>query len=240
MPVVLRYVEEMKGNRWKEDTGEMIKISKTGLVLDGQHRLYAVVKSGISINFHVIEDMDDKIFDVIDIGSKRSASDIFFIDNVKYSNVIPSTIQFYESLKYGSVSTKTQINSKHSTTKLLELYHEKHKFWDDVVKKSTLWYSNFSKILQPSTIGGMYALFSEIDEVDALNFMNQLCTGINITNNSICLLRNKLTDDRISNFKMTHHYRNAIIIRNWNYFRENVKVSKIVYDSEKHSFPIPR
>ena len=44
--VVEGYVDQMKKGQWREDTGETIKISKTGRLLDGQHRLNAIVKFG--------------------------------------------------------------------------------------------------------------------------------------------------------------------------------------------------
>jgi len=37
------YAREMMAGRWKEGTAEFIKISKAGNVLDGQHRLLAII-----------------------------------------------------------------------------------------------------------------------------------------------------------------------------------------------------
>ena len=43
--VVSRYANDILKGNWKEDTGEAIKISKMNIILDGQHRLCAIVKA---------------------------------------------------------------------------------------------------------------------------------------------------------------------------------------------------
>ena len=75
--VVNRYAQDILAGRWKEDTGEVIKISKSGIVLDGQHRLYAIVKSNTPIFLHIAYGVDDSVSDVLDTGSVRSATDVF-------------------------------------------------------------------------------------------------------------------------------------------------------------------
>jgi hypothetical protein len=63
----------MINNKWKQDTGECIKISKTGRILDGQHRLKAVILSNCSIYFYVATNIDDSVFDVLDTGKARNS-----------------------------------------------------------------------------------------------------------------------------------------------------------------------
>jgi hypothetical protein len=79
--VVNRYAQDILAGRWKEDTGEVIKISKSGIVLDGQHRLYAIIKANTPIFLHIVYGIDDSVSDVLDTGSVRSASDVFKLNN---------------------------------------------------------------------------------------------------------------------------------------------------------------
>jgi hypothetical protein len=238
-PTLMRYVNEMLNGKWKTDTGEMIKISKTGVVLDGQHRLLSIVKSGVSLYFHIITGLDDKVFDVLDTGKNRNACDIFYIDGIKNANKIPSMIQLYEAIKNGQIDSQSiQKNSKHSNSSLLDLYYKKPIFWDEVASKSNSWYKSFAKILAPSTIGGFYALFYDISPYQAELFFDQLCTGLNLTNNSIGLLRVKLMQDKMSNTKMTTVYKNALIIKNWNNFRRNKEVKLVKFDPQVELFPV--
>jgi hypothetical protein len=57
-------------------THQGIAFSKNGNLIDGQHRLSAIVKTGISIEMLVVTGVDDAAFGVIDCGIKRSTSDL--------------------------------------------------------------------------------------------------------------------------------------------------------------------
>ena len=240
-PTLLRYVSDMAAGRWKADTGEMIKISKTGVILDGQHRLMAVVKSKTNVYFHVITDLEDSVFDVLDTGSMRNGSDVFNINGVKYNSVLPAMIQLYEFLKTNRVAVRgTQKNNRHTNAVLLTLYNEDPLFWDNVAKKSYYWYAQFARVLNTHTIGGMYATFSDINQEDADNFMQQLCSGLNITNNTIGLLRNKIIQDRLSVKKMDIGTRNNLIIKTWNNFRKGTELTLLKFDADREATQIPK
>lgn len=229
MPTVLRYSNEMKAGKWKENTGELIKISKQGNVLDGQHRLMAVVHSKESIYFHFAFDVDENVFDVLDTGSLRNASDSFHIKGVKNANAVPAMIALADALNKGKVEVRgIQKNQKLSNADLLNKYMENPEYWDDVATHTITWYHNFAKIIVPSMIGGVYSSLKDTNEELALKFMNELCTGIDITNSTIYLLRNALMKDKVSNKKMQTSMKLALILKAWNFYKSN-KVTKVLY-----------
>jgi hypothetical protein len=65
--------------RWKL-TGDPIRFSESGKLIDGQHRLQAIVNSGVTVRAVVMHGLQDSIFDVIDIGKGRGRSDLLCID----------------------------------------------------------------------------------------------------------------------------------------------------------------
>ena len=68
--------EAMKRGEWAV-THQPIALNGERLV-DGQHRLSAVIESGLpSVKMSVAYDVDSKTFDAIDIGLKRSYADIY-------------------------------------------------------------------------------------------------------------------------------------------------------------------
>ena len=237
--VVAHYAQQMSKKEWKEDTGETIKISKNGIVLDGQHRLHAIVKSNTNLHFHVFKELEDEVFDVLDTGRKRSAGDVFYIKEISNSNIIPSQIQLYTILKDNGISSKTAGFALHGTSaNLLKLYNERSLFWDETAKQSLIWHTNFLKIIPPSVIGGIYGLLCDKNVEQAKSFMNQLCSGLNLTNDCIGLLRTKLIQDKVSNTKYSEDFKNALVIKTWNHFRNNDKVSLIKFSPNKEKFPI--
>lgn len=56
-----------------------IAFGKSGKLLDGQHRLHAIVEAGMAAPMMVTWNVDDEAFKVTDIGTKRQASDILDI-----------------------------------------------------------------------------------------------------------------------------------------------------------------
>jgi hypothetical protein len=236
-PVVKRYADDMANGKWKQDTGETIKISENGVILDGQHRLLAIVKSNVSLYFHVAYDVPDDSFDVIDTGSVRNASDAFVVYGIKNSNALPSMISMHHALKY-DIPHGSQKNRKPTNSDILKMYLDHEEFWQNIGKKAMNWYEAFSKILQPSVIGSFFAFFSEINADASVEFMNQLCTGQDIKNNSIALLRQKLIQDKLSVRKMPPYLKYALIIKTWNYFRSGEKIKILKFDVERDNFPV--
>lgn len=67
------YARDMLNGNWKTNTGNAISISKDGALLDGQHRLTAVIKSEIPISMWVCYGCDDN--GVYDRNRGRSVRD---------------------------------------------------------------------------------------------------------------------------------------------------------------------
>ena len=234
--IVNRYAKDILEGNWKQDTGEFIKISKTNVILDGQHRLYAVIKANKAVYIHIVTDLDDSVFDVLDTGRPRSTIDVFKIQGIKQENTIPSMIVRYKTLKKGRVKTDSRVDN-FTNAEILEFYKESAYFWQNVGKKSTLWYKQFAKIISPGTFGGFYAHFNDLSPSDAEAFMNQLATGNDIKHNSIKLLRTKLMTDKLSTKKMPVELKGAFIIKAWNSYRLNLNTKILKWDSATEPFP---
>lgn len=68
--------EEMKKGRWRQ-TGDALKFDKDLQLIDGQHRLSAIVESGVSLKNVLIALVEDpKAFYSIDQGKVRTLSDV--------------------------------------------------------------------------------------------------------------------------------------------------------------------
>jgi hypothetical protein len=61
-------------------THQGVAFDTNGLLIDGQHRLMAIIHSGLSQDMLVVRDVTPDAFKVLDIGAKRSTSDLLAID----------------------------------------------------------------------------------------------------------------------------------------------------------------
>ena len=74
----------IRNGKW-ELNGETIVIGESGNLLDGQHRLAAVVATGFTVPMLLVSGIKDESSDTIDTGVGRSASDIAGMRGLKYA-----------------------------------------------------------------------------------------------------------------------------------------------------------
>lgn len=236
--LVERYARDMREGKWKGSTSETIKFSKFGELLDGQHRLMAIIRSGLSFSFLMARDLDKDIFDVIDTGRIRTTRDIFGIERIKNWNQVPAIITLYVILKAGASLALGKRDVGITNSDILALYHKRPDFWQEVCRQSAVWYDAFSKVCSASFLGGFYCLFYDLNPTDATTFMEQLCSGINVDNNTIHLLRKRLIENRTGTKKHTRQYIRAVTIKAWNCFRDGREIGKLSFDKDREDYPV--
>lgn len=73
--LVSKYAGDMRAGRWPYN-GDPIRVSEGGVLLDGQHRLYACVEADKPFEAELIEGLPDSVAMTIDGGRRRSAADV--------------------------------------------------------------------------------------------------------------------------------------------------------------------
>lgn len=225
--IVSRYSKDIANDKWKEDTGEALKISSTGAILDGQHRLMAIVKADKGLNLHIVRGLNDEVFKVIDTGAVRTHADIFQVSGAKNNTIIPQIIQTYILLKKG-FGIKQNRQTTLTSHELLDIYVNNEAEWQSVANKVTKWYYGFSRILPTSLIGGLYSAFKDkAGEAVADEFMNQLMYGREVSSDTIFWTRKKLTEDKLSKTRLKTNIKIALLIRTWNLYRQGKQVKNL-------------
>lgn len=210
---------DMIAGRWRDNTAETIKIAKGGRLIDGQHRLNAVIKAKKSIKFMIAYDLNPEIMDVIDSGVKRTASDVLSMKDVKNSALTASIIRSFMSDYIGQSSLQCAV-----TNRMIEdEYFKDSTFWDNVSIKSSNWQRQF-KGLTGSFFGYCYAyvLKNSNNTTKAVGFFDGLATGKECSE-VIIDLRNKLINNHISDRKLSHQSKLQLIKSFWNGYVKNRK-----------------
>lgn len=92
---VKRLAQAMKEGRFVFN-GDPIRFNTKGELMDGQHRLMACVQSGVPFKATVIWNVPDNAFPTIDVGKKRTGTDVLHIEG--YAN--PSAVSAAATLLY--------------------------------------------------------------------------------------------------------------------------------------------
>lgn len=234
--IVAKYAADIKNNKWKEDTGELIKISTDGNLIDGQHRLSAIVEAKKSIFLHIAFDVSPDVFDILDTGKPRSAADVFHMQGVNYSTQLPSMISTFLRLESGKFPNREIFTNQ----RVYSEYLDNSAYWDSLAIKTYSFYLSFSKILPPSVIGGVYAHIDKNKNKEMQEgFIKQLCTGVDIKNKTMITLRNVLISDKMKKRnKMNNTEKVSLIIRAWNAFIVGRELKRLSVTSSK--FPVTK
>lgn len=84
---VNRLADEMRGDNWVF-TGETITFDSNDVLTDGQHRLHAVIKSGVHIEVEVISGVDNTSFGKVNCGLARTATQVVAMHGFKNTNFV--------------------------------------------------------------------------------------------------------------------------------------------------------
>lgn len=84
---VAGFAAAMKDGRW-EMNGETIKVSVSGKLQDGQHRLCAIIAANTPVDLMVIEGVQDSAIDTIDTGRPRRGVDVVTMNGYKHPYVL--------------------------------------------------------------------------------------------------------------------------------------------------------
>lgn len=87
--VVAKYANDMNKGAWRF-TGEAIKFSTSGALLDGQHRLHALIRANVTLPMLVIRNLEDDSQEVMDSGAKRSPADALGLRGEKSTALLAS------------------------------------------------------------------------------------------------------------------------------------------------------
>ena len=74
------YARTMKAGNWQLN-GEAIRFNQNGELIDGQHRLSAIIKANVPVDFVVMSDIDNSV-SVYDRGRNRSVTDELVIEGM--------------------------------------------------------------------------------------------------------------------------------------------------------------
>lgn len=97
---VKEYATAMSEGRWLY-TADPIRFDEDGKLIDGQHRLMAVVRSGQPVEMHVVRGLARNAQDAVDTGAIRTASDALKVRGFKRGAQLAATIPIVNWLLKG-------------------------------------------------------------------------------------------------------------------------------------------
>ncbi len=136
--VVKRYEEEMRQNSWTL-TSDAIAFDEDGNLIQGQHRLNAVVKTGLAQVFWVARNMPNDSRQNLDSGSKRELHDRLTIAGHRISRTVGSTcLMLITPWQDGNVVRSTSPMVRHQVKMMHNHLYEELEWIDEQYGSTSL------------------------------------------------------------------------------------------------------
>lgn len=219
---VSRYAEDMVAGVW-DDTGDTIKFSGNGRLVDGQHRLAAVIQSGRSIEFWVAEGLGSNIFDKIDHGRPRRLQDCLAINQVPNAATVSGALKKLYELKEGE-EARRQFWTNHRGLEYLEVHPKIVSCVSQVMAWGGRW------LVTDSIASALLYLFREKDTKVGTAFMEKVLTQEGLEKNTMemRLYRILRRAANSGDARLTKHAFYQYFIKSWNKAQgKNVKIAFI-------------
>lgn len=236
-----RFKNSMAAGHWKL-TGEAIKFNTKGELIDGQHRLEAIIESGQTVEILVCRNVPDDAFMELDTGGSRTPGDILTVAGHEYTSGIASAIRHLTSLyeiEAGTMAPSSLAKKRVEPQILLEYAEEHREELIDAVKKVK---SKEARVVcgPPALFSALFFIFAEYNSKGAEEFFDGLVNGVQFeygTQDPVYQLRRVLLDLRTSKHKRRpNHYKAALTIKAWNAFQARNPVASLRY-SENEGWP---
>lgn len=184
---VARYARDMLAGRFVEN-GAGVCFAKDGTLLDGQHRLEAVVQTRAIVPMLIVRNLDRAVQDTIDDGSKRTLGDRFTFNGHQNAAVSAAVTRRVAMWKAGyKHNAGTYQVSTAEALKLVQSDPTMASAIEAAVKYRP------GRLLPPTIVGLTWWLFSQVDQEDCAEFWEHLHTGAGLSEGDpIHLVRNQI------------------------------------------------
>lgn len=178
--LVKKLAADIIRDKWRL-TGEVIKFDSEGRLIDGQHRLSAVIASKKTVQMHVVRDLPPETMYVIDTGKSRSAGDALKIAGLNgFSNDAAALARKIIAFQAGSqnVLDRKQIRLKGQPITNADIV-EFCGTWDITEHcrfAANLKYHQIGNTLTQGEYAFFHWYFGQVDLADAEKFLTAVAT----------------------------------------------------------------
>jgi hypothetical protein len=214
-----RLANDMYDGRWRCN-GESIIFDTDGNILDGQHRLHAIVRSKTAIDTYIVHGMDPEVMSTLDRGSLRSMADILGMQGEINRTQLAAALSWLWSYEHGGLQTYHNPVLKPTSGQM-----------EDTLRRhpgirASCPHAKHSALLLIVGLGtALHYLFAKKDAHGADTFFATLGHGEQLSKtDGLYQLRERLSKNRMERRKLPAVDIAALTIKAWNAHRTGTKV----------------
>lgn len=221
---VRAWAESLRRGEWQMN-GEPVIIADTGEVNDGQHRLSAVVETGITLPTLVVFGVTRASRKTVDTGQKRTAGHVLGMMGVSNGHLAAAALK-------AIVNLEARVNlATHRTSLEIERAYAAH----PAIHSSFTTGTNVNRTFGvPTGLScALCYLMARKDAEKAATFFDMLLAGVAPTrDHPVAALRGRLMGNMLAKAKLPPHEIAALCIKAWNAFVEGRAVRALRWRNE--------
>lgn len=212
-----KYARDMKADSWHM-TNAAIAFDDEGRLSDGQHRLKAIVESGVTVTMWVSRGMPKESQAAIDIGYKRSVADILSFRGERETTTLAATLRYARHFDRFSGAPSGMGNTAPTPDELLRYLDDNPGVRGSIHTGRAV---NDAVRVSPSMAAALHYLEASRSPTHAQEFWDQVISGLRVEADTgpyalrQALLRNLAAKrgERLDQNTLA-----AIMIKAWNYW----------------------
>lgn len=234
--MVTKMVNSMVDGEWLYD-GTPIIFDQNGVLINGQHRLTALIKAKKTLTFKIEFGYLPSTFSTIDTGRSRSGGDVLTIAGIKFPRETSTTANFIFNFTRNIISESSRKNRQErntslSNTQLINFVQSNNQIVESVdfiLKTKKKMGRNFKSLVPLYFLTGFHFIFDQKNSELANEFIYKFITGENLSMNSpIYVLRERLELSKISKHDFLNHQEKVkLFVLAWNKYRKNETVKML-------------
>lgn len=229
--VVARYAHDMRTGRWQKN-GESIVFDENGRLIDGQHRLNALIEADVVLELVVVRGVQPEAFATIDSSPGRSPGDVLSIKGESRPSLLSTTL----SCLWRYEQTRNPFGGRAPTRlELVELLERRPRLRDSVATAA----AHSTRLFPTSLVAFCHFVFAKSDrsdEAEATRFVALLATGEGLAaSHPVLLLRQRLIESATSARRLDRRALAYLLFRAWNASRRAEKLERLVVPSLRDS-----
>lgn len=233
---VKRYQGAMERGEW--NLGDPIMLNCDGSIIEGQHRLHAVIKADTAVPFVIIEGYDpEKTFGIVGSGKERTARDWFSIRGDKNPGVRAAACRLIQTDRDESIHDAGNRRTI-TPTQLLTLREEVREELDESMAAVP---NSMGKIVSRAIMVYCHYTFAKRDKGLADLFMDGLATGEQLrATDPVHVLREQFLGakrERVSSGSQRQQVVIGTTRLAWNLVRAGKTSKRIQYRTDRKEFP---
>lgn len=240
---VNQYARDIAAGDWPI-TGDTVKVDTNGRLIDGQHRLQAVVQADTAVDMLIAWDVDPSVMPLLDIGANRRFSDVLKMGNVPHRAATAAIVRRIIMWEAGNrMATGGQGVLTPTHAEMLARHEKDVSGFDTATSRGED--VRRMRLGTGGPVGASFYLFAQLDLDAAHRFFDAYLSGANLSEGDpVLALRNRMVrvgrDERLTSGEIQ-----ALFIRAWNAWREGRTLASVPITTggrklTNATYPIPK